>query len=123
MRVITVDNVEKQISDSPLFSGGQVSRQTILGQGDSGFFTIAQVNFSPGARNGFHTHTTDQILIVTAGKGICATETEQVVVKVGDIIQFPAGEKHWHGATEDSHFSHIYIVGKDSTTTPVKKDS
>jgi quercetin dioxygenase-like cupin family protein len=87
----------------------------------SKFFNISLVTFAPGARNKFHTHTTDQVLIVTAGKGICATEKGQVVVTPGDVIQFPAGEVHWHGATQDSSFAHIYLTGVESKTTQVEK--
>jgi quercetin dioxygenase-like cupin family protein len=87
----------------------------------SKFFNISLVTFAPGARNKFHTHTTDQVLFVTAGKGIVATENEQVVVTIGDVIQFPAGEKHWHGATKDSSFAHMYVTGVESQTTQVEQ--
>lgn len=121
MKVVKVDNVPKNIATSPLFTGGQVTQQPIITPAMSKFFTISQVTFAPGARNKFHTHTTDQVLIVTAGRGICATEKEEVVVTVGDVIQFPAGEKHWHGAAKDSSFSHIYVTGIESKTTQVEK--
>jgi quercetin dioxygenase-like cupin family protein len=121
MKVINVDSVPKNISTSLLFTGGQVTSQPILTPAMSKCFVISQVTFAPGARNKFHTHTTDQVLIVTAGRGICATESEQVVVTVGDVIQFPAGEKHWHGATGDSIFSHIYVTGVDSKTTQLEQ--
>jgi quercetin dioxygenase-like cupin family protein len=101
--------------------GGQVTSQPILIPAMSKYFVISQVTFAPGARNKFHTHTTDQVLIVTASTGICATESEQVVVTVGDVIQFAAGEKHWHGATKDSAFSHIYVTGIDNSTTQIEQ--
>ena len=50
------------------------------------------------------------VLIVTAGKGIVVTEKGQKAVIVRDVTLFPAGEKHWHGATQDSDFSHIYVT-------------
>jgi len=34
----------------------------------------------------------------------------QITVFPGDVILFPAGEKHWHGATSDSEFSHIFVA-------------
>ncbi|MEJ2135424.1 MAG: cupin domain-containing protein [Desulfofustis sp.] len=68
------------------------------------------VSFGKGVRNKFHMHESDQILIVTSGKGIVATEHEQRTVTVGDVILFPKGEKHWHGACEDSEFAHIFIT-------------
>jgi quercetin dioxygenase-like cupin family protein len=67
-----------------------------------------------------HYHSTEQILIVTAGTGIVATETETCTVGVGDLVRIPAGENHWHGATEDSEFSHLYVMPKQSELTQVE---
>jgi quercetin dioxygenase-like cupin family protein len=48
------------------------------------------VNFGRGVRNKFHAHESDQILIVTAGTGIVATEHEQKTVAVGEELEiFP----------------------------------
>ncbi len=116
MQIFTLDKIPKEVSKGGLFIGGEVHRQTLLTPPESKFFTISQVTFSPGARNQFHTHTTDQILFVTAGRGICATEYEEKEVTVGDVIVFAAGEKHWHGATKDSSFSHVFVTGVGSTT-------
>lgn len=30
-------------------------------------------------------------------------------LKPGDVVQIPAGVKHWHGAKKDSWFSHVAI--------------
>ncbi len=73
------------------------------------------VNFDPGAVNVFHTHSVDQVLYVTEGEGIIATETEEVRVTAGTFIVIPAGERHWHGATPDSTFSHIAIAIRGKT--------
>ncbi len=120
MKVIKTSEVPKTIAASPLFTGGQVTQQPLVTLAMSKNFVVSLVSFAPGARNKFHTHTTDQILIVTAGKGIVATEKEQIVVTPGDVIQFQAGEKHWHGATKDSSFAHIYVTGVESKTTQVE---
>jgi quercetin dioxygenase-like cupin family protein len=87
---------------------------------EGGDFNMSVINFGKGIRNKFHIHGSDQILIVTSGKGIVATENEKREVSTGDIILFPAGEKHWHGATEDSEFSHIYITKTGQQTTQVE---
>lgn len=50
------------------------------------------------------------MLIVTKGRGIVVTEHETRTVTVGDVIHIPAGERHWHGATDDSDFAHIVIT-------------
>jgi len=82
-----------------------VTRQTLLTPEASNDFNLGIVNFSPGARNKMHTHSSDQVLFVTAGKGIIATETEQQIIVLGDVVHIPSEEKHWHGATPDSAFS------------------
>ena len=105
MEIKKLTDVEAEEATSKLFEG-KVTRQTVT---EGAQITVGHVNFSPGAKNVFHTHTTDQVLFVTEGKGIVATEKEERVVTPGTIIYFPAGERHWHGATEDSSFSHLAI--------------
>jgi len=77
-------------------------------------------NFGKGVRNKFHAHDSEQILIVTGGRGIVATEREERVVTEGEVIHIPAGEKHWHGATNDSGFSHIYVTRVGSQVTQLE---
>ena len=72
------------------------------------------VNFGKGVRNKFHSHNYEQILIVTEGKGIIATEEEEKVIAAGDVVFIPANEVHWHGAIADSEFSHIYINSRQT---------
>jgi hypothetical protein len=40
-----------------------------------------------------HTHSSDQVLFVTAGKGIIATETERQVIVPGDVVRIPLGRE------------------------------
>ena len=100
---------------------GPVTRETLLTPEASKDFNLGIVNLSPGARNKMHTHSSDQVLFVTAGGGIIATETEQQIIIPGDVVHIPSEEKHWHGATRDSAFSHIALTAKGSTTTQVEK--
>ena len=115
MQVITISEVPSQEVDSPLFTGGYVTRQPLVTEDMGANFNMSNVNFSRGARNKFHTHSSDQVLLVTSGTGIVATEDGENVVTVGDLIHIPAGEKHWHGATKDSAFSHISLTQVGST--------
>lgn len=108
MHVVSMNDVPKNPRISPLFTGKEVSDQPLIPAG--GDYNMSIVNFGRGVRNKFHIHESDQILIVTAGTGIVATEHEQRTVTIGDVILFPKGEKHWHGANEDSEFSHIFIT-------------
>jgi len=118
MHVVRMNDVPKAPRVSPLFTSEEVTAQQLIPEG--GDYNMFVVNFGRGVRNKFHVHESDQILIVTAGKGIVATEEAKREVSVGDIILFPAGEKHWHGATEDSEFSHIYVTRADSKTTQLE---
>ena len=116
MNIIKISNVSKQPGTlGTLFTGPDVTRQPL--ELDSKELTVAVVNFGKGVRNKFHAHDSEQLLIVTAGRGIVATEKEQKVVTQGDIILFPAGEKHWHGATQESGFSHLYIFNSETETS------
>jgi quercetin dioxygenase-like cupin family protein len=94
------------------WTGGAVtrSRQTIIRDGDSGDYRCSVVNFSQGATTGWHAHTCDQILVITAGTGIVATEHEEREVTVGDVVHIKAGERHWHGAKANTTMSHMTIT-------------
>ena len=118
MRIIKINEVPKAPYVNPLFTGPDVTRQSLIS--DSKELRVGIVNFGKGVRNKFHTHDVDQVLIVTAGKGIVATEKGEKVVTVGEVILFPAGEKHWHGATKDSEFSHIVITRVGGKTTQLE---
>jgi quercetin dioxygenase-like cupin family protein len=99
-------------------TGGAVNRtrQELIADGQSENFRCNVVNFSAGATTGWHVHDCDQILVVTAGKGIVANETEQREISVGDVVQIKAGERHWHGAKADSTLSHITVTTVGSTS-------
>ena len=72
--------------------------------------SMALVTFEPGARTAWHTHPLGQTLIVTAGVGWAQREGEPVEeLRPGDVVWFPPGEKHWHGATSSMGMSHIAI--------------
>jgi quercetin dioxygenase-like cupin family protein len=88
---------------------GPVHRKALIDAKDTGGFSVLLVTFGPGARLNFHTHTFEQILYVTEGRGIVATKEKEQVVTSGEVIYIAPGEVHWHGATKDSSFSHIAI--------------
>ena len=70
----------------------------------------ACVTFEPGARTAWHTHPLGQTLIVTAGCGWVQEAGGPVEeIHPGDIIWFPPGQKHWHGATATTAMTHIAI--------------
>ena len=116
MKVVDLKTIPGENVESTIMTPGPVTWQTALQPPDSNI-EICQINFGKGVRNKLHTHTDEQILIITAGKGWVATETEKVVVEPGCIVHFAPGEKHWHGALPDSEFSHIFIRLSGTKTT------
>lgn len=70
----------------------------------------ASVTFEPGARTAWHTHPLGQTLIITSGSGRVQREGGPIEeVNPGDVVWFPPGEKHWHGAKPETAMSHIAI--------------
>lgn len=70
----------------------------------------ASVTFEPGARTAWHTHPLGQILIVTSGVGRAQRAGGPVEeIRAGDVVWFPPGEKHWHGAAPTTAMTHIAI--------------
>ena len=83
----------------PLFEAAEPAR----GRG-------AHVTFEPGARTAWHMHPLGQTLIVTSGLGWVQREGGPVEeIRPGDVVWFPPGEKHWHGASPETAMSHIAI--------------
>lgn len=71
---------------------------------------VANVTFEPGARTAWHTHPLGQTLIVTSGCGWAQVWDGPVEeIRSGDVVWFPPGEKHWHGATATTAMTHIAI--------------
>jgi quercetin dioxygenase-like cupin family protein len=89
---------------------GKVRVDRLFNAPDPALVAGASVTFDPGARTAWHTHPLGQTLIVTAGCGWVQREGGQVeVIRPGDVIWFPPGEKHWHGATATTGMAHIAI--------------
>ena len=73
----------------------------------------AIVTFEPGARTAWHTHPLGQTLIVTSGSGRVQRWGGPVEeIHPGDVVWFPPGEKHWHGAAPTTAMTHIAIQEK-----------
>lgn len=72
---------------------------------------VVNVTFEPGARTAWHTHPLGQTLIVTAGCGQVQREGGPIEeIRPGDVVWFPPGEKHWHGASPTTAMTHISIA-------------
>ena len=71
---------------------------------------LLRVEFSPGARTHWHTHTGVQILFVAEGRcRFQAWDGPVQEAEAGETIFIPAGEKHWHGATSEAPMAHVAL--------------
>jgi quercetin dioxygenase-like cupin family protein len=69
-----------------------------------------QVTFEPGARTAWHSHPLGQTLIIASGLGWVQRESGPIEeVRPGDVVWFPPGLKHWHGATPTTAMTHIAV--------------
>ncbi len=121
MKVVKMSEVPTEVAASALFRGNEVTRQAPFSPDEMQSVNFGIVSFSAGSRNKFHKHTSDQLLIVTEGTGVVATEQEERTVTAGDVILIPAGESHWHGAPGETPMTHITIQAKGSTTTQIEQ--
>ncbi len=75
---------------------------------------VYNVTFEPACRNNWHIHTAKsgggQVLICLAGRGWYQEWGKPArALRPGDVVNIPAGVKHWHGAASDSWFSHLAL--------------
>lgn len=84
--------------------------------------TISNVTFEPGCRNNWHIHHArtggGQVLICVEGEGWYQEWGKPAQsLSAGDIVEIPAGTKHWHGAKADCWFAHLAfeIPGTDTS--------
>jgi len=113
--VIRIADEPRHASSERIFVGAVEMRRVVdVGERD---LRLVEVHFKDGARNRLHTHTTDQILLITDGDGIVATKAEEREVRPGDVAYIPAGEEHWHGARPGKDMTHLAINGGTSKTS------
>ncbi|MBR1245883.1 cupin domain-containing protein [Bradyrhizobium sp. AUGA SZCCT0169] len=92
------------------YFSGSVRVEPVFQVGDPMRLNAGSVTFEPGARTAWHTHPLGQTLIITAGLGWVQTEGSPIEeVRPGDVVWFPPGEKHWHGATPNTAMTHIAV--------------
>ena len=84
--------------------------------------TICNVTFEPGCRSNWHIHKAKegggQLLLCTSGRGWYQEwGQEPRELHAGDVVEIPAGVKHWHGAAKDCWFAHLAVEVPGVETT------
>jgi quercetin dioxygenase-like cupin family protein len=92
------------------YFSGAVRVEPVFQVGEPVRLNGGSVTFEPGARTAWHTHPLGQTLIIIAGLGWVQTEGGPIEeIRPGDVVWFPPGEKHWHGATPTTAMTHIAV--------------
>jgi quercetin dioxygenase-like cupin family protein len=74
---------------------------------------VGNVYFEKSARSNWHVHPSGQILIVLDGVGYHQLDGQpKQTMRKGDVIKCPPNVRHWHGATENSSLTQMYILPK-----------
>jgi quercetin dioxygenase-like cupin family protein len=83
------------------------------------------VEFEPGGRTNWHTHSAPQLLLVKEGRGRVQTWGKPArEIAAGDAVTIEPNEKHWHGAAAATPMAH-FAVNLNLTTQwlePVSDD-
>lgn len=113
------DTPSAGLSIFPIGEKNEAFAQYFIGQSYLAPLTMQQVpvfnvTFEPGCRNNWHIHHADknggQMLICVSGRGWYQEwGKEPRALHPGDVVNIPAGVKHWHGAAKDSWFQHLAI--------------
>jgi quercetin dioxygenase-like cupin family protein len=118
---INCTNDHKSTSNNLIFPKGELGpEKNFTGKAynfglvpsDSTYNTlVGNVYFEAGARSNWHMHPGGQILIITDGEGYHQIDGQpRQTMKKGDVIKCPPGVRHWHGASENSSLSQMYII-------------
>jgi 4-carboxymuconolactone decarboxylase len=96
-----------KVSVAPLFAAEGTSR-----------VSAAHVTFEPAARTAWHSHPVGQHLHVIRGTGyVQFWGGERRKITQGDVVWIPPGQKHWHGATQESNVTLLSVQeGLDGKT-------
>lgn len=89
---------------------GTVMGQNLVAEGDAPSQRVTAISFLQGARNRWHWHSTEQVLIVTHGEGIIADDSGQRAITTGDVVLIQPNERHWHGAAPGCDMTHLAIL-------------
>ena len=115
--------LETNASEETIFPKGELGPATNftgnaynfgLVANDSTYNTlVGNVYFEKSARSNWHVHPSGQILVVLEGEGYHQLEGQsKQTMRKGDVIKCPPKVKHWHGATENSSLTQMYILPK-----------
>ncbi len=122
MRIARTSATSLEPMATETFSG--VVRRRDLGRIGTPAGAALAVTFDAGARTYWHRHSGGQVIHVVDGVGRVATRGDATVeLQPGDLVETPAGEEHWHGASVDSPMTHVALsFGETEWLEPVSDE-
>jgi quercetin dioxygenase-like cupin family protein len=121
MKVVRMDQVGTEPVEGQLFFGNPVRRLALFSPEESQHLSFTVLSFSAGSQNAFHIHSHDQVVVITEGKCLVATEQTEQTAAVGDVVLFPAGENHMHGPVGQAPLTFVSITPKGTVTTVTER--
>ncbi|WP_342799074.1 carboxymuconolactone decarboxylase family protein [Domibacillus sp. 8LH] len=110
--IITRGSLQDSYKGPAEYFTGSVRVDPIFSENNSASYSGAYVTFQPKARTAWHTHPTGQRLVITEGVGWVQEWGGPVQeVRAGDVVWFPPGVKHWHGASPTKAMTHMALTG------------
>jgi quercetin dioxygenase-like cupin family protein len=110
VKIIRQDLAAAKPADNPAMFTGEVRMQNLVAEGDAPSQRVTAVTFLDGARNTWHQHTTEQVLVVTHGEGLVADNDGEHPITIGDVVLIQPNERHWHGARPGKDMTHLAIL-------------
>jgi quercetin dioxygenase-like cupin family protein len=122
MRIARTSETALEPMATDTFSG-TVRRRDLGSIGTPGGSALA-VSFEAGVRTHWHRHGGGQVLYVLEGEGRVGTRDGEVTdIRVGDLVEAPPGEEHWHGASQHAAMTHLSLsFGETTWLEPVSDD-
>lgn len=110
VKITAQDFSASTVQNRPEMFIGEVRGQNLVAEGDAPSQRVTAISFVDGARNRWHWHSTEQLLVVTHGEGIIADGDGEHTIVAGDVVLIQANERHWHGAKPGVSMTHLSIL-------------
>ena len=109
MKIFRGADVPPQIVDPRSFVG-TAHMKRLADARDGAPVVVYHVEFEPGARTNWHSHSGAQWLLIIEGCiRIQKWGEAPREAGAGDVVMIAPGEKHWHGATPTTAMMHIAV--------------
>lgn len=107
----------------PLFRG-DVRAHVVHRASKDHELTVMTTVFAAGAGTLWHVHDSDQVLLVTHGRGALDDDTHgRQQLLAGDLVVVPSGRPHRHLAAEDEAMTHLSITAHGESHLDVGRNS